>query len=88
MDHMRISATQPSSAILSQPISSEKVKKLCLKVPKQGQAKRNGVINPQNYNFKVVDDDIHTSVYDKWMPLHSDYQDGGDYMTGLVKTSA
>ena len=23
------------------------------KVPKQGKAKRDGVINPQNYNFKL-----------------------------------
>ena len=46
---MRISGTEPSSVILSQ--SSFKYKKWCQKVPKQGKAKRDDVINPQYYNF-------------------------------------
>ena len=49
MDHMRISGTEPSSVILSQ--SSLKYEKWCQKVPKQGKAKRDGVINPQYFNF-------------------------------------
>ena len=52
MDHMRISGTEPASMILSQTM--EKIKKLKSydsKVPKQAETKRDGVINPQNYNF-------------------------------------
>ena len=48
MDHMRISDTEPSSVILSQTCS---LKNNDQKVPKQAVAKRDGVINPQNYNF-------------------------------------
>ena len=53
MDHMRISGTEPSSMILSQK-SSFKVEKWCPKVPKQAKAKRDGVINQQNYNFNQL----------------------------------
>ena len=49
MDHMRISGTEPSSVILSQ--SSLKYEKGCQKVPKQGKAKRDGIINPQYNKF-------------------------------------
>ena len=45
MDHMRISGTEPSSVILSQTVKS-----VVQKVPKQAEAKRDDVINPQNYN--------------------------------------
>ena len=48
MDHMRISGTEPSSVILSQTCS---MKSNDQKVPKQAGAKRDGVINPHNYNF-------------------------------------
>ena len=48
---MRISGTEPSSVILSQTESFQKLKIDAPKVPKQGEAKRDGVINPQNYNF-------------------------------------
>ena len=51
MDHMRISGTQPSSVILSQTMKFKKLKSDYLNVPKQAEAKRDGVINPQNYNF-------------------------------------
>ena len=51
MDHMRISGNEPSSVILGQIKSSLKVENSGLKVPKQAEAKRDGVINPQNYNF-------------------------------------
>ena len=51
MDHMRISGTEPSSVILSQRMKFEKLKSDDPKVPKQAEAKRDGVINPQNYNF-------------------------------------
>ena len=50
---MRISGTEPSSVILSQTM--KKIKKLesdDSKVLKQAEAKRDCVINPQNYNFK------------------------------------
>ena len=48
MDHMRISGIEPSSVILSQ---RKKLKNNVPKVPKEAKAKRDGVINPQNYNF-------------------------------------
>ena len=49
---MRISGTEPSSVILSQrKLFLKKVKNVCPKVPKQGKAKRDGVLNPQNYNL-------------------------------------
>ena len=51
MDHMRISGTEPSSVILSQTIKFKKLKSDDRKVPKQAEAKRDGVINPHNYNF-------------------------------------
>ena len=49
---MRISGTEPSSVILSQTMKFKKLKSDDPKVPKQAEAKRDGVINPQNYNFK------------------------------------
>ena len=51
MDHMRISGTEPSSVILSQTMKFKKFKSNDPKVPKQAEAKRDGVIKPQNYNF-------------------------------------
>ena len=51
MDHMRISGTEPSSVILSQRKWFKKDENICRKVPTQGKAKRDGVINPQNYNL-------------------------------------
>ena len=52
MDHMRISGTEPSSVILSQKKQFSKVEKKSPNVPKQVESKRDGVINPKNYNFK------------------------------------
>ena len=50
---MRISGTEPSSVILSQTVNfKKKLKSDDQKSPKQAEAKRDGVINPQNYNFK------------------------------------
>ena len=49
---MRISGTKPSSVILSQTMQFKKMKSDDPKVSKQTEAKRDGVINPQNYNFK------------------------------------
>ena len=48
---MRISGNEPSSVILSQTKGLQKLKMLARKVPKQAEAKRDGVINPQNYTF-------------------------------------
>ena len=51
---MRISDTEPSSVILCQ---TKKFKKLISggqMVPKQAKAKRDGVINPHNYNFNQI----------------------------------
>ena len=48
---MRISGTEPSSVILSQTKYFKKVKIDANKVPKQAKYIRDGVINPQNYNF-------------------------------------
>ena len=52
MDHMRISGTEPSSVILSQTVKFKKLKSDDQKLPKQAEAKKDGVINPQNYNLK------------------------------------
>ena len=51
MDHMRISGTEPSSVILSQTKQFKKLQSDAKRMPKQAKAIRNGVINPQNYNF-------------------------------------
>ena len=51
LDHMRISGTEPSSVILGLTKYFEKLKTDITKVLKQTEAKRGGVINPQNYNF-------------------------------------
>ena len=51
MDHMRISGTEPSSVILSQKIFST-LKRDVPNMQKEAEAKREGVINPQNYNFQ------------------------------------
>ena len=48
---MRISGTEPSSVILSQIKVVLKLKSDSQKVPNQAKAKRDGVINPQNYTF-------------------------------------
>ena len=52
MDHMRISGTEPSSVILSLKRTFQKLKRNSPNVPKQVESKRDGVINPKNYNFK------------------------------------
>ena len=46
---MRILGTEPSSVILSQTKKFKKWKSDAQKVSKQAKAKRDGVINPQNY---------------------------------------
>ena len=48
---MRISGTEPSSVILSQKRKFKKLERDVPKVPKPAEAKRDGVINPQHYNF-------------------------------------
>ena len=60
MDHMRISGTEPSSVILSQKMKFKKLKSDDRKVPKQAEAKRDGVINPQNYNFSQNEPCLHS----------------------------
>ena len=47
MDHMRMSGTEPSSIIISQT----KLKSDAQNMPKQAEANRDSIINPQNYNF-------------------------------------
>ena len=49
---MRISGTQPSSVLLIQTMKFKKLKSDDPKVPQQAEAKRDGIINPQHYNFK------------------------------------
>ena len=51
MDHMRISGNEPSSVILLQNKVVQKMNSDAPKVPNQAKAKRDGVINPKNYNF-------------------------------------
>ena len=48
---MRISGIETSSVILSQSKKLKRLKNNGPKVPKEAEAKRDGVINPQNYNF-------------------------------------
>ena len=48
---MRISGTEPSSLILSQNMKFKNKNSDDPKVPHQAEVKRDGVINPQNYNF-------------------------------------
>ena len=48
---MRILGIEPSSVILSQRKSLKKLKNNAKKVPKEDEAKRDSIINPQNYNF-------------------------------------
>ena len=50
MDHMRILGNQPSSVILIHTVVSN-LENIDPKVPTQAEAKRDGVINAQNYNF-------------------------------------
>ena len=54
MDNMRISGTEPSSVILSQTKTFKKLKSDAQKVPKEAKAIRDGVINPQNFNFNQI----------------------------------
>ena len=49
---MRISGTESSSVILSQKRNFQKLKRDVLNAPKQAKANRDGVLNPQNFNFK------------------------------------
>ena len=51
MDHLRIAGTEPSSVILSQTMKFKRLKSDDPKVPKQAEAKRDGVINPQKLHF-------------------------------------
>ena len=51
IDHMRFSGNELSSVILCQTKWFQTKGNIDPKVPKQGEAKRDGVINPQNYNF-------------------------------------
>ena len=48
---MLILVNEPSSVILSQTRQFQKLKSDDPNVPKQAEAKRDGVINPQNYYF-------------------------------------
>ena len=50
---MRISGTEPHQWSLAKEVIS-KLKRDVPNVPKQAEAKRDGVINPQNYNFQTI----------------------------------
>ena len=54
MDHLRISGAEPSSAILRQTMKFKKLKSDDPKESEQAEAKRYGVINPQNFNFSQI----------------------------------
>ena len=51
---MRMSGTEPSSVFLSQTKRIQKLKMIARKCQKQAEAKRDGVINQQNYNFNLI----------------------------------
>ena len=53
MYHLRISVTEPSSVILSHTKLFQKLETDVPKVPKQAEAKMDGVINPPKYNFNT-----------------------------------
>ena len=48
---MRISGTEPSSVIRSLTKLFQKLENVFPKLSKQAEAKRDGVINSQNFNF-------------------------------------
>ena len=48
---MRISGNEPSSVILRKTKLFQKVEMIAQNCQNQAEAKRDGVINPQNYNF-------------------------------------
>ena len=64
---MRISGTEPSSVILGQTKQFKKLKGYAPKVSNQIEAKWNGVINPQNYNFSQ----FYTENFDALKPYES-----------------
>ena len=51
---MRISGTEPSSVVLSQRSNFKSWKRDVPNVPKQVEAKRDGVINPQKLQFQTI----------------------------------
>ena len=51
VDHMRISGTEPLSVILSQKKYFQKLERDVPNVPKQAEAKRDGVIIPTKLQF-------------------------------------
>ena len=51
MDYMHILGTEPSSVILSQTKQLQILESGVPKLPKQFEAKRDGVINRRNCNF-------------------------------------
>ena len=51
---MRIPGTEPSSVILSQTKYFKTLRNDAQTLPKQAKAKRDGVINPQNFNFNQL----------------------------------
>ena len=51
---MRISGTEPSSVILSQTVKFKKLKSGDQKLPKQAEAKWDGVINPKKLQFQTI----------------------------------
>ena len=70
---MRISGTEPSSVILSQTKYFKKLKNDDQKLPKQAKAKRDSLINPQNYNFNQAFFVISLSFTTKSVKLMSPY---------------
>ena len=57
---MRISGNEPSSVILLPNKVVQKLKSDAPKVPNQAKAKRDGVINPKNYNFSQINtENVH-----------------------------
>ena len=51
MDHKRIYGIKPSSVILSQKCNSKLSEVKTQKVPRQADAKKDRIINTQQYNF-------------------------------------
>ena len=60
---MRISCNEPSSVILSQTKLFKTLKSNAQKCLNKPNPKRNGVINPQNYNFNQYKKEASTKMY-------------------------
>ena len=77
MNNISISGTEPSSVILNQRRLFQKLERA-----KQAKAKRNGVINPHNYNFNQ----FYTENFDALKRYESTEVDRRNWQHGPLGT--